>query len=110
MSIENPITAMIAASSETYAYREETMKSRVAETSVSAQKLVDERHGPARTFNWWKNSRRQNDFNHFYVASSAFKGKEEGCVNSFKAMRYYSDKAGKRRDELLREIAEEEKA
>ena len=75
-----------------------------------AQKLSDERSGAVRSNLWFKPTRRQNDFNHFYVASSAFKNKEEGFINSFKAMRYYSDEAGKRRDELLKEIAEEEKA
>lgn len=75
-----------------------------------AQKIVDERHGPVKAHTWKSTSHRQTDFNHFYTASSAFKGKEEGCINSFKAMRYYSDEAGKRRDELLKEIAEEEKA
>jgi hypothetical protein len=78
--------------------------------SVMAQKLVDERHGPIKQHQWWKNTRRNNDFNHFYIAGSSFKGKDEGCINSFKAHRYYSDEAGKRRDELLKEIAEEEKA
>ncbi len=73
-----------------------------------AQKIVDERHGPAKPNRWWSNNHRQGDFNHYYNAGSAFKGKEEGCINSFKAMRYYSDEAGKRRDELLKEIASEE--
>ena len=75
-----------------------------------AQKLVDERHGAINSHNYWRYSKKTNDFNHFYISSSAFKGKDEGCINSFKAHRYYSDEAGKRRDELLREIAEEEKA
>ena len=38
------------------------------------------------------------------------KAMDKGCVKSFKAHRYYSDEAGKRRDELLKEIAEEEKS
>jgi hypothetical protein len=75
-----------------------------------AQKLTDERHGPIRSSQFWTHTKRMTDFNSFYMASSAFKGKGEGCVNSFKAHRYYSDEAGKRRDELLKEIAEEEKS
>ena len=75
-----------------------------------AQKIVDERHGPILSKNYWQNSHERNSFDHFYLASSAFKGRDEGCINSFKTMKYYSDEAGKRRDELLKEIAEEDKA
>ncbi len=75
-----------------------------------AQKMVDERHGSIKSHNWWQKTRTSGDFNNFYVASSAFKAKDEGCINSFKAMRYYSQEAGKRREQLLKEIAEEEKA
>mmetsp|Transcript_19683 Transcript_19683/g.24275 ORF Transcript_19683/g.24275 Transcript_19683/m.24275 type:complete len:118 (-) Transcript_19683:217-570(-) len=104
--IQNPITTMISFGSETYSYREESMKTRVAETSVMAQKIVDERHGPIKPHKWWQKTHEIRDFNHFYSASSAFKGKDEGFVNSFKAMKYYSDEAGKRREELLKEIAD----
>ena len=75
-----------------------------------AQKIVDERHGPFKQSEHWKNTHRSRDFNHFYMASSSSKNKEEGCINSFKTHRHYSSEAGKRRDELLKEIAEEEKA
>ena len=75
-----------------------------------AQKMVDERHGTMRSTNWWRKTKTSGDFSNFYISSSAFKGKDEGCINSFKAVRYYSEEAGKRREEILKEIAEEEKA
>mmetsp|Transcript_14984 Transcript_14984/g.18989 ORF Transcript_14984/g.18989 Transcript_14984/m.18989 type:complete len:114 (-) Transcript_14984:333-674(-) len=110
MSSENPITAMISSLSETYAYREESMKRRVAETSVMAQKMVDERHGSIKSDRWWQKTKTPNNFNNLYIAGSMFKGKDEGCINSFKAARYYSAEAGRRREELLKEIAAEEES
>ena len=74
-------------------------------TSITAQKIVDERHGPHHTDLWWQSDRRARPFNHFYSAGSAFKGKEEGCVSSFKAARYYTEEAAKRRDQLISEVS-----
>lgn len=71
--------------------------------SITAQKIVDERHGPHNTDLWWQSDRRARPFNHFYCAGSVFKGKEEACVSSFKAARYYTDEAAKRRDQLIYE-------
>jgi len=75
-------------------------------TSITAQKIVDERHGPHNMDLWWQNDRRSRSFNHFYSAGSVYKGKEEGCVSSFKAARYYTEEAAKRRDQLLSEVNE----
>jgi hypothetical protein len=110
MSFPNPITAFISDTMEAYADREASMKDRVSSTAIMAQKIVDERHNTHRPNNYWQRSGSARDFDHFYVASSTFKGKDEGCVNSFKTMKYYSDESAKERDELLREIAEEAKA
>lgn len=75
-------------------------------TSIAAQKIVDERHGPFKTTNISSSTRKARDFDHFYLASSSFKGKDEGCVNSFKAMRYYQNEGAKLRDEILKDLSE----
>jgi len=75
-------------------------------TSIAAQKIVDERHGPFKTTNISSSTRKSRDFDHFYLASSAFKGKDEGCVNSYKALRYYQNEGAKMRDEILKEVSE----
>ena len=74
--------------------------------SINAQKIVDERHGPHRANNCWQKDRRSTEFNNFYIAHSAYKSKDEGCVSSFKAMRYYTNESAKRRDELLAKLAD----
>eukprot|EP00554_Chaetoceros_debilis_P002993 CAMPEP_0194082802 /NCGR_PEP_ID=MMETSP0149-20130528/8220_1 /TAXON_ID=122233 /ORGANISM="Chaetoceros debilis, Strain MM31A-1" /LENGTH=106 /DNA_ID=CAMNT_0038765051 /DNA_START=93 /DNA_END=413 /DNA_ORIENTATION=+ len=104
--MNNPITAWIKDNMETYSGREEWMKDRVAETSIAAQKIVDERHGPFKTKLNVTTTRRSRGFDHFYLASSDFKRKDEGCVNSFKSFRYYQDQSAKYRDELLKEVEE----
>lgn len=83
------------------------MVDRVAECSINAQKIVDERSGPFRANNWWRAERRSRSNDHFYVAGSAYKGKDEGAVSSFKAARYYGSESAKRRDELLKAVAEQ---
>ncbi|GFH61826.1 hypothetical protein CTEN210_18302 [Chaetoceros tenuissimus] len=102
----NPITTWIKNGMEPYANRESYMTDRVAETSIAAQKICDERHGPFRSYNNVSNSRKSKDFGHLYLAQSAFKGKDEGCVNSFKSMRYYQEQSKSYRDELLKEVSE----
>lgn len=92
---------------ENYGKREEVMVDRVAECSINAQKIVDERSGPFRANNWWRAERRSRSNDHFYVAGSAYKGKDEGAVSSFKAARYYGSESAKRRDELLKAVAEQ---
>ena len=77
-------------------------------TSINAQKIVDERHGPSKPNKFWAASNKSRDFDHIYVANSMVKGKDEGAISSFKAARYYNDQSAKRRDELLAEIAAEE--
>uniref|UniRef100_A0A7S2SCD3 Uncharacterized protein n=1 Tax=Eucampia antarctica TaxID=49252 RepID=A0A7S2SCD3_9STRA len=99
--MRNPITSFVQGGMERYSEREEKMKNRVAESSINAQKIVDERHGPSRPNNYWQADKRSTEFNHFYVANSAYKSKEEGYVSSFKAARYYTDESSKRRDEIL---------
>lgn len=86
------------------------MIDRVAEASINAQKFVDEKMGPCKSNYWWQDNRQSRDFDHLYLAQSAFKGHDMGAVNSFKAHRYYLEEAAKRRDELLAEIAAEEAA
>ena len=81
----------------------------VFRTAVAAQKIVDERHNPTHRYDgWWRNERRSRGGANLYVANSAYKGKEEGCVSSFKASRYYSAESAKRRDELLAKIKAED--
>jgi hypothetical protein len=77
---------------------------------VNAQKIVDERHGPARPHQFFRVDRRARGFDHFFNAGSAYKGKEEGCCSSYKAARYYSNEAEKRRNEIMAEVAAEEGA
>jgi len=91
---------------EAYSTRESGMRDRVAETSISAQKIVDERHGPFRSAISTSYTHKGKDFSHFYIAHSGFKGKEEGCTNSFKAARYYLDEGKKYREQLLQEVQE----
>jgi len=106
----NPITAWISDHMVPYANREAEMKDRLAEASINAQKRVDERNQPFRANYWWQKNHELRDFNHFYLSSSSYKGKEMGNVNSFKAHRYYSQEAAERRDALLKEIQAEEQA
>lgn len=104
----NPITSWIKSTMETYDDRESRMTDRVAETSINAQKISDEGEAPSAGYYQWKQSKSTKDNDHFYVAQSALKGKEEGYVNSFKAMRYYQDEAAKYRDELLKEVEQQQ--
>jgi len=76
-------------------------------TSINAQKITDERHGPFKSAHHVRQTHKSADFSHFYVANSSFKGKDEGCVNSFKALRYYQNEGASYRDELLKEVAAE---
>lgn len=109
MSGSNPLTAWIESGMEDYDAREKAMVDRVAEASINAQKLADEKHGPYRGTNWWRNERRSREFDHFYCAGSMYKGKDEAAISSYKAARYYNGEAAKRRDELLAEVAAEKK-
>jgi hypothetical protein len=77
---------------------------------VNAQKIVDERHGPARPHQFFRVDRRAREFDHFFIAGSAYKGKDEGCASSYKAARYYSNEAEKWRNEIMAEVAAEEEA
>ena len=107
--IENPITSFIRWGMENPGEREAKFIDRVSETAVAAQKIVDERHNPTHRYDgWWRNERRSRGGANLYVANSAYKGKEEGCVSSFKASRYYSAESAKRRDELLAKIKAED--
>jgi hypothetical protein len=74
-------------------------------TSIAAQKLVDERRAPFKGANNAAFTHKHRDFSHFYVVNSSFKGKEEGCVNSFKSLRYYQNESRNYRDELLAEVS-----
>eukprot|EP00565_Helicotheca_tamesis_P001952 CAMPEP_0185729012 /NCGR_PEP_ID=MMETSP1171-20130828/4418_1 /TAXON_ID=374046 /ORGANISM="Helicotheca tamensis, Strain CCMP826" /LENGTH=106 /DNA_ID=CAMNT_0028397775 /DNA_START=87 /DNA_END=407 /DNA_ORIENTATION=+ len=103
----NPITNWIKSTMEKVDDIELRMKDRVAEASINAQKLSDERHGPHKSHLFFRNERRDKGFNNFYQANSAFKGKEAGCVNSFKSARYYMGEAAKERDAILERIAQE---
>mmetsp|Transcript_5700 Transcript_5700/g.8488 ORF Transcript_5700/g.8488 Transcript_5700/m.8488 type:complete len:106 (-) Transcript_5700:238-555(-) len=105
--MNNPITSWIKSGMEPYGARERGMVDRVAETSINAQKLVDERMGPVKASNQWRKTSKSRDFDHFYLGHSAFKGKDEGCSNSFKAVRYYENEGAKYRDELLKEVAQQ---
>ena len=71
--------------------------------SISSQKLVDEKTGPYRPHGTARRDPRSRDFNHFYSASSEFKNKEEGSVNSFKAHRFYLEQAKQKRKDLIDE-------
>mmetsp|Transcript_20481 Transcript_20481/g.30187 ORF Transcript_20481/g.30187 Transcript_20481/m.30187 type:complete len:108 (+) Transcript_20481:71-394(+) len=101
----NPITSWIRGGMETYSVRESGMKDRVAETSINAQKICDEKRGPFKAYNNAAFTHKGKDFSHFYIANSSFKGKEEGCVNSFKSLRYYQDESKNYREELLKEVS-----
>mmetsp|Transcript_25506 Transcript_25506/g.73762 ORF Transcript_25506/g.73762 Transcript_25506/m.73762 type:complete len:108 (+) Transcript_25506:129-452(+) len=107
--MSNPLTAWIESGMEDYDTREKFMVDRVAEASINAQRLVDEKQGPYRGNNWWRNERRSREFDHFYCAGSMYKGKDEAAISSYKAARYYNGEAAKRRDELLAEAAAEKK-
>ena len=48
------------------------------------------------------------DYNHFYLANSAYKGTDEGYTNSFKTLRFYQNEGASYRDELLKEVAIQE--
>ena len=74
-------------------------------SSILAQKLVDEKTGPKIPHTSARMDPRRHDFNHFYNASSEFKGKEEGCINSFKAHRYYLKEACRKKKDLIDEMA-----
>eukprot|EP00567_Pseudictyota_dubia_P018597 CAMPEP_0197433790 /NCGR_PEP_ID=MMETSP1175-20131217/1602_1 /TAXON_ID=1003142 /ORGANISM="Triceratium dubium, Strain CCMP147" /LENGTH=111 /DNA_ID=CAMNT_0042962275 /DNA_START=81 /DNA_END=416 /DNA_ORIENTATION=+ len=105
-----PITDFIRAGMQTYKSREDQMRDRVAECAINSQKIVDEHHGPHKAAYWWRDEQRSRALSHLYVANSAMKGLDEGCVSSFKASRYYSNKAAERRDALLEKIRNEEAA
>lgn len=75
--------------------------SRIKRTSINAQKLVDERHGPSRRHQFWREERRSRGFDHFCVAHSSLKASEGGYRSSIKAMRYYIDEAEQKRDAIL---------
>mmetsp|Transcript_33580 Transcript_33580/g.73982 ORF Transcript_33580/g.73982 Transcript_33580/m.73982 type:complete len:108 (-) Transcript_33580:281-604(-) len=107
--MSNPVTSWIEGGMEDQAALEKSMANRVSEASINAQKIVDENHGPYRSDNWWRGDRRSREFDHFPCASSAYKGKDEGSVSSYKAARYYNAESAKRRDELLAEVAAEKK-
>lgn len=85
--------------------RESEMFDRVAQNSICSQKLTDEKTGPYLAHNSVRRDPRPSDFNHFYNANSQFKGKEEGCVNSFKAHRFYLEEAAQKRKDLIDEAA-----
>eukprot|EP00979_Chaetoceros_neogracilis_P010960 scaffold2625_cov277-Chaetoceros_neogracile.AAC.11 len=102
----NPVTSWIRGGMEVYSVRASRMQDRVAETSIAAQKLVDERRAPFKGANNAAFTHKHRDFSHFYVVNSSFKGKEEGCVNSFKSLRYYQNESRNYRDELLAEKPE----
>ena len=108
-TMTNPLTTWIESGMEDNDAREKSMVDRVAEASINAQRLVDEKHGPYRGNNWWRNERRSREFDHFYCAGSMYKGKDEAAISSYKAARYYNGEAAKRRDELLAEAAAAEK-
>lgn len=93
---------------EQYGARESKMHDRVAETSISAQKITDERKGPFRSVNNISFTRKCSDYNHFYLANSAYKGTDEGYTNSFKTLRFYQNEGASYRDELLKEVAIQE--
>ena len=61
--------------------------------------------GPFKAYNNAAFTHKGKDFSHFYIANSSFKGKEEGCVNSFKSLRYYQDESKNYREELLKEVS-----
>lgn len=70
-------------------------------TSIDAQKIVDERHGPYRKHQFWREERRSRGFDHFCVAHSSVKASDARYVSSIKAMRYYIDEAEQKRDAIL---------
>lgn len=104
----NPITSWIKGGMEHYSARESKMHDRVAETSICAQKITDERKGAFRSVNNISFTRKSSDFSHFYLAQSSCKGKDEGYTNSFKTLSYYQNEGASYRDELLKEIAGQE--
>mmetsp|Transcript_22366 Transcript_22366/g.31179 ORF Transcript_22366/g.31179 Transcript_22366/m.31179 type:complete len:106 (+) Transcript_22366:134-451(+) len=105
--MSNPVTATIKDMMEKYGARESTMRERVAEANIIAQKLTDEGKAPHKRHNFWAVDRRQRDFDHFFVAHSSLKHVEGGVCSSYKAARYYDDKAAQRRDELLAQFPKE---
>uniref|UniRef100_A0A7S1Z7P8 Uncharacterized protein n=1 Tax=Trieres chinensis TaxID=1514140 RepID=A0A7S1Z7P8_TRICV len=106
----NPITSMMRSMMESQKERDAKFIHRIGESSVDSQKVVDERSGPTRADMFWRSDPRSRGNDHFYFAHSSYKGKPEGCVSSYKAYRYYSDKAAERRDALLAKAKAEEGA
>ena len=74
-------------------------------TSINAQKLVDERHGPFKVHNSYQAEGRTRPNFHHLAAISSYAGQEAGNAGSYSAMRSYQMGFAMRRDEILIEIA-----
>lgn len=105
MSGSNPITSWIKSCMETNDGRVALMEDRVAEHSINAQKLSDERHNSSRPHNVIQHEMRSRPNFRPSIAISAYGNQEAGEISSFRAMRYYQGQSVQRRDEILTEIA-----
>lgn len=84
------------------------MIDRVSETSINAQRMSDERHGPFKMHDCYRGEMRTRPNYRPTASISAYAGMEAGDTGSFRAMRYYQNGFATRRDEILTEIAKNE--
>ena len=81
--------------------------------SITSQKQVDEWSQPqAIMHNYYLKGGygQETGFTAYTCMNSYFKGRQGGAGSSFKTCRYYSGEARKRRDRLIKEVAEEDAA
>ena len=74
-------------------------------TSIDAQKIVDERHGPFKVHNSYQAEMRTRPNFRQLPAISSYAGQDIGNAGSYSAMKSYQNGFAKRRDEILTEIA-----
>lgn len=81
------------------------MEDRIAETSIDAQKIVDERHGPFKIYNSYQAEMRIKPNFRPLPAISSYAGQDMGKAGSYTAVKAYQMRFAQRRDEILTEIA-----
>jgi hypothetical protein len=76
-------------------------------TSIDAQKLVDERHGPYRIQNAFHIEMRTKTNFRPLPAISSYAGQDMGKAGSYTAVKAYQTSFAQRRDEILTAIAKD---
>jgi len=104
-SIMSFLSNLMTSGYQTQKELDESMRARVAETSINGQRLTDDFFSPDETVGNVSPDPRISDLPMFGYAHSDVKNSEIGTRSTFLAAKEYVNEAKKRRDELLARYA-----